>query len=186
MTVFCVLLVIDQPQTKANGVVRQGRRHGPSNTCKITPCFVNLLQQASKQVTTLAFGLMVLYGERSRRRTKNMRLWWKFGDNSIHIMFLMNRNRTYYKIWIENQIIWHCWGEQISFDNSSIIRQEYEWEEGCRSKSVLILSCVHVYWKFFKLKSTQPSPPPPIRSRQFAVDNTHTGQEAFKKINIIL
>ncbi len=30
MTVFWVKLVIDQPQTRASGVDRQGRRHGPS------------------------------------------------------------------------------------------------------------------------------------------------------------
>jgi hypothetical protein len=28
MTVFCVLLIIDQPQTAASGVICEGRRHG--------------------------------------------------------------------------------------------------------------------------------------------------------------
>jgi hypothetical protein len=40
MKVFCVHLVLDLPQTGASGVVRHGRRHGPSITYKITPCWV--------------------------------------------------------------------------------------------------------------------------------------------------
>jgi hypothetical protein len=40
---FCVHLVIDH-RPRANGVVRQGRRNGPSFTYKITPCWVTLLQ----------------------------------------------------------------------------------------------------------------------------------------------
>jgi hypothetical protein len=32
MMVFCVHLVIDQPQTMASGMVRQARLHGPSIT----------------------------------------------------------------------------------------------------------------------------------------------------------
>jgi hypothetical protein len=48
MTVFCVNLVIDQPQTGASGVVRQGRRHGPSITYKITSCLGTLLQPARR------------------------------------------------------------------------------------------------------------------------------------------
>ncbi len=36
MTVFCVPLFIDSPQTGASGVVRQGRRYGPFITFKIT------------------------------------------------------------------------------------------------------------------------------------------------------
>ncbi len=43
-----VHLVIDQPQTWASCVVRQGRRHGPSITFKITPCWVTLLQPARR------------------------------------------------------------------------------------------------------------------------------------------
>jgi hypothetical protein len=38
MTVFYVHLVIDQPQAGASGAVRQGRRHGPFITYKITLC----------------------------------------------------------------------------------------------------------------------------------------------------
>jgi hypothetical protein len=45
MTVFFVHLVIDKPQTGASGVVRQGMRHGPSITYKIT---VTLLQPARR------------------------------------------------------------------------------------------------------------------------------------------
>jgi hypothetical protein len=37
-----------QPQTGASGVIRQGRRHGPSITYKITPCWVTLLQPARR------------------------------------------------------------------------------------------------------------------------------------------
>ncbi len=37
MRVFCVHSVIDQPPTGTSGVARQGRRHGPSITYKITP-----------------------------------------------------------------------------------------------------------------------------------------------------
>jgi hypothetical protein len=37
MTVFCIHLEIDQPQTAASGVICKGRRHGPSFTYKITP-----------------------------------------------------------------------------------------------------------------------------------------------------
>ena len=46
MAVFCVHLVIDQPQTGASGVVRQGAG-GMDRTSrtKITPCWVTLLQQ---------------------------------------------------------------------------------------------------------------------------------------------
>jgi hypothetical protein len=47
--VLCTL-VIDHPQSGANGVVGQGRRHGPSITYKITPCWVTLLQQARRAV----------------------------------------------------------------------------------------------------------------------------------------
>ncbi len=36
--VFFVHSVIYQPQIGTSGVVRQGRRHGPSITYKITPC----------------------------------------------------------------------------------------------------------------------------------------------------
>ncbi len=45
MTVFCVHLVIDQPQTQA---IRQGRRHGPSIAYKNTPCRVIFLQPARR------------------------------------------------------------------------------------------------------------------------------------------
>ncbi len=37
-----------QPRTGASGVFRQGTRHGPSITYKITPCWVTLLQQARR------------------------------------------------------------------------------------------------------------------------------------------
>ncbi len=43
--------VIDQPQTGTSGVVRQGRRHGPSIMYKITPCWVIL--QPAKQAAAL-------------------------------------------------------------------------------------------------------------------------------------
>jgi hypothetical protein len=43
-----VHLIIDQPQTWASGVVRQGKRHGPSFTHKIKPCWVTLLQSARR------------------------------------------------------------------------------------------------------------------------------------------
>ncbi len=46
MTVFCVHLVIDQIQSGASGFVRQGSRHGPFITYKITACWVTLLQPA--------------------------------------------------------------------------------------------------------------------------------------------
>jgi hypothetical protein len=46
--VFCVHSVKDQPQTGTSGVVHQGRRHGPSITYKITPCWVILLQPARR------------------------------------------------------------------------------------------------------------------------------------------
>jgi hypothetical protein len=67
---FCVHLVIDQPQTGTSGVVRQGRRHGPSITHKITPCWVTLLLPARRAAvlgrrvrppcwaSPLAFGLI--------------------------------------------------------------------------------------------------------------------------------
>jgi hypothetical protein len=42
MTVFCVHSVIDQPQTGASVVFRQGMDR-PSRTYKITPCWVTLL-----------------------------------------------------------------------------------------------------------------------------------------------
>ncbi len=42
--VFCVHLLVDQPQTGASGVFRQGRRHWPSITNNITSCWVTLLQ----------------------------------------------------------------------------------------------------------------------------------------------
>ncbi len=45
---FCVHLVIDEPQTGTSGVVRQGRWHGPAITSKITPCWVTLLQLARR------------------------------------------------------------------------------------------------------------------------------------------
>jgi hypothetical protein len=41
-------VVIDQPQTGATGVVRQGRRHGPSITYKITPCWAAVLGHPSR------------------------------------------------------------------------------------------------------------------------------------------
>jgi hypothetical protein len=42
LTVYCRLHTLDEVQ-RASGVVRQGRRHGPI-MCKITPCWVTLLQ----------------------------------------------------------------------------------------------------------------------------------------------
>jgi hypothetical protein len=46
----------------ASCVVRQGRRHGPSMTYKITPCLVTLLQQARQAAVlgqhSIAFGLI--------------------------------------------------------------------------------------------------------------------------------
>ncbi len=48
MTVFCVNLVVDRSPTSPSGVVRNGRRHGPSITYKITPCWVTLLQPARR------------------------------------------------------------------------------------------------------------------------------------------
>ncbi len=56
---------VDQPQTGASGVVRQGRRHGSSITYKITPCWVTLLQLARRGwpqcwTSPLAFGLFGL------------------------------------------------------------------------------------------------------------------------------
>jgi hypothetical protein len=46
--VLSVLSVIYQPQTGTSGVVRQGRRHGPSIRTKSHPllCWVTLLQPA--------------------------------------------------------------------------------------------------------------------------------------------
>jgi hypothetical protein len=61
MTVFCVHLIIDQPQTGASGVVCQGRRHGPSIKYKITPCWVTILQPPGGPpcwTSPLAFGLI--------------------------------------------------------------------------------------------------------------------------------
>jgi hypothetical protein len=62
--VFCVHLVIDQPQTGASGVVRQGRRHGPSIMCQNHPL---LGHSSSSQpggppcwASPLAFGLLGL------------------------------------------------------------------------------------------------------------------------------
>ncbi len=49
-TVFCVHLLIDQPQIRASGVVLQGSRHEPSITYKITSCWVTLLQQTRRAV----------------------------------------------------------------------------------------------------------------------------------------
>ncbi len=43
---------VEQPYTGACGKARQGRRHGPSITYKITPCWVTLLQPA-KRVSVL-------------------------------------------------------------------------------------------------------------------------------------
>jgi hypothetical protein len=62
MPVLCVHLVIDQPQTGASGVVRQVRRHGPSVTNKITPCWVTLLHPARRDAVlgqpSIAFGFI--------------------------------------------------------------------------------------------------------------------------------
>ncbi len=48
MRVFCVHSEIDQSQTRTSCVVRQCRRHGPSITYKITPCWVTLHQPARR------------------------------------------------------------------------------------------------------------------------------------------
>jgi hypothetical protein len=48
----------------ASGVVRQARRHGPSITYKITPCWVTLLQQVrwvAALASSLAFGFIGLH-----------------------------------------------------------------------------------------------------------------------------
>jgi hypothetical protein len=63
MTVFCVHLVIDQPQTGPCGVVRQGRRLGPSTVYKITPCWVTLLRPARRAaVLDQAYKAFDLFG----------------------------------------------------------------------------------------------------------------------------
>jgi hypothetical protein len=62
MTVFCVHLVINQPQTGASGVVRQGRRHGrPSRTKSHPAGSISSRQPGGPPCWTspLAFGLIV-------------------------------------------------------------------------------------------------------------------------------
>jgi hypothetical protein len=59
--VLCTIRNIDQTQTGVRGVVRQGRRHGPSITYKITPYWVTLIQSARRAAVLagpLAFGLI--------------------------------------------------------------------------------------------------------------------------------
>jgi hypothetical protein len=62
--VLCTFSVIDQTQTGTSGVVHQGRRHGPSITNKITPCWLGHSPPASQPggppcwVSPLAFGLI--------------------------------------------------------------------------------------------------------------------------------
>ncbi len=51
--VLCIHLVIEQPQTAASDVVRQGRRYGPSITYKITPCWVTLRKRARRPAAVL-------------------------------------------------------------------------------------------------------------------------------------
>jgi hypothetical protein len=70
-SVLCIFthLVIDQPQTRPSGVVRQGRRHRPSITYKITPCWVTLLQPARWAALLgqpLSFGLIEGHSQRKK------------------------------------------------------------------------------------------------------------------------
>jgi hypothetical protein len=46
--VLCTFSIMAQPQTGASGVVRQGRRLGPSIMYKITLCWIALLQPAKR------------------------------------------------------------------------------------------------------------------------------------------
>ncbi len=48
MRFLCTFSIVDQPQTGASGVACQGRRHGPSITYKITPCWIPFLQPARR------------------------------------------------------------------------------------------------------------------------------------------
>ncbi len=59
---FCVDLVVDQPQTRASGIVRQDRRNGPSITYKITPCWVTFLRPARRAAVLASPLAFVLIG----------------------------------------------------------------------------------------------------------------------------
>ncbi len=86
VTVFCVHLVIDQTQTGASGLVRQGRRHGPSITYKITYTLLGHSPATSQGSTVL--------GQPSSRRP----LWRKRKINTAVIGVLCSHSKRW--LWI--------------------------------------------------------------------------------------
>jgi hypothetical protein len=108
MMVFYVHLVFDQPQTRTSGVVRHGRRHGPSITYKITPCWVTLLQparQASPQPNTQHpwAPLPPVVHLITQRTTVITQFWYETHCPLLHLHYTDKKENQIFLIYKESQ-----------------------------------------------------------------------------------